>query len=988
MKVLVLAFPTTERTQLMENLRAWGARELVPADSWGDFMKLAISERPDWCLLSLECLVASGKEALTSTEWTLRALKLGAVISVSPAFATVQYEVEASTEFELFVPEPIDVAVLAPLVAQLTGMTLTPPGDSEDAKPELTATPATSELSWTEELAADLDFELGDDSPLEFMDFPLTGSSPVVQPSAASSESVVAGAPSEAGFEQGQAARVTGIATESTGRDGAASTPLDMSVTRRMSALNAALLNEASRSYRQQIYRESERLPAPLLDRRPSRSGDGESQSVSEDARMVQADPAERVPEGASASPGNLETAESFSQVDGAGEVSGTDANASSGFGSSDSSGVDVEPYTAGPAAQEPSAPTGAEHGGVGEARRIPRTHLVTLTGVRGGILQGVKLPKILFGLFTTQATGRLRIVQDNLQRDVLLLNGAIGRIAADPTLCDESRLLGTFSWETGTYIFEEDGFDASTFESFGDPLDVIYRGIATRLSIDNVMKPLTPYLRSFPVCTTAMHWIEAVPSLQRVSATLNALCGVLPLERAIVSIGDAADDVLRRAYFGWLTGSLMFEANPNTERVPVQFTTDFMNEDPDQLANVRRMADTMARKRRVTQSFQSVNVAAPNSPGLLSPEPVVLDPAVEQAARELNGLLRGFANRPPHAALGLEPGCGLTALSSRYYEMVRLYHPDRYAKGYSDDVRALAQRVFLEIRVAHERAQIEEEAGIRTAGQAVSTPGSGFSSAGLGPTGVYQAVAPGAPSTVPADGPSAGTGQTRKVSDVLERVRARHASSMTGTFNTPVVTPPSGPSVSKAQTASVPINEFGNAPPSVRKIATLNSRPTVSTPAVMSPYAGVAPEQLFRNAKRALVAGANSKALELLDAAKERGISGPSFDAHELYLRYSLQELSAVRVLPLLEELTKSVEQPAELSQVLVLLGHVLRMEERMEKALEYYSKALDADKLNEEAIRWARHLRSRTEKSAGSGQGFLNKILNGKITLSPTKK
>ncbi|MBU6159773.1 MAG: hypothetical protein KGO50_01520 [Myxococcales bacterium] len=987
MKVLVLAFPSTERTQLMENLRAWGAREPVPADSWGDFMKLAISERPDWCLLSLECLVASGNEALNSTEWTLRALKLGAVISVSPAFATVQYEVEASTEFELFVAEPIDMAVLAPLVAQLTGVTLTPPVGRVSTS-ELTAAPVTSELSWTEELAADLDSELGDDSPLEFMDFPLTGSSPVVEPTETSSERHLAGAPSQVVLEQGQSTRLTGAAPESAGHQPAASVPSEMSVTRRMSAVNASLLHAASRANPQQNHREPERLPAPLLDRRPSRSTDDESRSLSEEARLIQAAPAERVLEGAPAAQGSFESVETVGAIGASVALSGAVADASSGFTSSDYAGVDVEPDPTGPASEALPSPTEVAPGGVDVARQAHRAHLVTLTGVRGGVLQGVKLPKILFGLFTTQATGRLRIVQDNLQRDVLLLNGAIGRIAADPTLCDEPRLLGTFSWDTGTYIFEECGFNVSSFESFGDPLDVIYRGIATRLSIDNVMKPLTPYLRSFPVCTTAMQWIEAVPSLQRVSATLNALSGVLPLERAIVSIGDSADDVMRRAYFGWLTGSMIFEPSPNAERVPVQFTTDFMNEDPDQLANVRRMADTMARKRRSTQSLHSVSVASPSSAGPSAAGPVVLDPAIEQAARELNGLLRGFANRPPHAALGLEPGCGLTALSSRYYELVRLYHPDRYAKGYSDDVRALAQRVFLEIRVAHERAQLEEEAGIRTAGQAVSTQSSGFSSAGSGPTGVYQAVATPAPSTVAADATNAGVGQTRKVSDVLERVRARHASSMTGPFNTPGLTPPSAPSVSKAPTGGAPINEFGSAPQSVRKIATLNSRPTISTPAVMSPYAGVAPEQLFRNAKRALVAGANSKALELLDAAKDRGINGPSFDAHELYLRYSLQELSAVRVLPLLEELTKAVEQPAELSQVLVLLGHVLRMEERTEKAIEYYSKALDADKLNEEAIRWVRHLRSRTEKAAGSGQGFLNKILNGKITLSPTKK
>ena len=987
MKVLVLAFPTAERTQLIENLRAWGARELVPADSWGDFMKLAISERPDWCLLSLQCLVASGKEALVSTEWTLKALNRSAIISVSPAFANVQYEVEASTEFELFLPEPIDMEVLAPLVAQLTGVPLTPPVDKQSTS-EFTAAPATHEFNWTDELAADLDSELGDGSSLEFMDFPLTGSRPVMEATGSSSGISVSGFQSQVGIAPDQSPALTDMAAESVGLDASVQAPSDMSATRRMSSVNVSLLNEVSRSPQPQINREPERLPAPLLDRRAPRSADSDSQGAVEGAQIMLDEDAAKVSRREYSLSGNFEIVEDFSPPGVSGEWSGAVTNPSHGFRASDSPPVVAGPDPAVPAQHASPSPSAADSSGLGVAAEPPRVHLVTLTGVRAGVLQGVKIPKILFGLYTTQATGRLRIVQDNLQCDVLLLKGSLGRATADTTLCDEARLWGTFGWETGTYIFEDDGFDASTFQSFGHPLDVIYRGIATRLSVDTVMKPLAPYLRSFPVCTTALHWIDAVPSLQRVSATLNALCGVLPLERAIVSVGDSADDVLRRAYFGWLTGSLIFESSPNPERVAVQFTSDFMHEDPNQLADVRRMADTMSRKRRSTQSFHNLNVASQSGFGQSAPEPVAVDPAVEQAARELNGLLRGFANRPPHAALGLEHGCGLTAISSRYYELVRLYHPDRYAKGYSDDIRALAQRVFLEIRVAHERAQMEEEAGIRTAANGTSSPGSKFSGAGGGPGAVIQAEVRTTPSPMPADATNASVGQTRKVSEVLERVRARHASTMTGAFNTPTFIPPSGASASRVATASVPANDFASSPPSIRKIATLNSRPTVSTPAVMSPYAGVAPEQLFRNAKRALVAGANSKALELLDAAKERGVTGSSIDAHELYLRYSLQELSAVRVLPLLEELAKSVEQPAELSQVLVLLGHVLRMEERSEKALDYYSKALDADKVNEEAIRWARHLRSRTEKSAGSGQGFLNKILNGKITLSPTKK
>lgn len=985
MKVLVLAFPTAERAQLLGDLRAWGVAELVQADSWGDFMKLAISERPDWCLLSLQCLVASGKESLVSTEWTLKALNRSAIISVSAAVATVQYEVEASTEFELFLPEPVDLAVLAPLVAQLTGVQLTPPGGTHPPMSESPAPSSPLEFNWTDELAADLDSELGDDSPLDFMDFPLTGSHPALHPTGSSSGISVSDSQFEAGISSVQSSAMPDPVPDGLGVGASASVPTDMSVTRRMSALNAGLVSEASRTYPQHTYREPERLPAPLIDRRPARRSDSDGQSKAEAARMTAVEEAESVADKLPAGLKNSGVAADSSPLEVSADWSGVVTIPSPEFSSSDDQAVDADPEPSVPAPPSPSATASSGSGVVSEA---PRMHLVTLTGVRAGVLQSVKIPKILFGLYATQATGRLRIVQESLQCDVLLLKGSLGRIAADTTLCDEARLWGTFGWETGTYIFEEDAFDASTFQPFGHPLDVIYRGIATRLSIDTVMKPLALYLRSFPVCTTALHWIEEVPSLQRVSATLNALAGVLPLERAIVSVGDSADDVLRRAYFGWLTGSLIFEASPHPGRVSVQFTSDFMNEDPDQLADVRRMADTMARKRRPTQSFQSLQVPSSSAPGQLASEPVAMDPAVEQAARELNSLLRGFANRPPHSALGLEYGCGLTAISSRYYELVRLYHPDRYAKGYSDDIRALAQRVFLEIRAAHERAQSEEEAGTRTAGQGTSANGQGSSGAGSSPVRVPQAGARSTPTGMPAEALNASVGQTRKVSEVLERVRARHASAMTGTFNTPAFTPPSGTSAGRVPTASVPSNDFASGPPSVRKIATLNSRATVSTPAVVSPYAGVAPEQLFRNAKRALVAGANSKALELLDAAKERGVSGPGIDAHELYLRYSLQELSAVRVLPLLEEHAKSVEQPAELSQVLVLLGHVLRMEERSEKALEYYSKALDADKVNEEAIRWARHLRSRTEKSAGSGQGFLNKILNGKITISPTKK
>jgi hypothetical protein len=999
-KVLVLAFPTAERAHLIDNLRAWGVSDTVLADSWGDFMKLAIRERPDCCLLALECLMESGREALTSTEWTLKALNVGGVISVPAALANAQYEVEAATEFELFVPAPVEMARLAPMIAQLTGVQLRPPAPVMAPVSAWTDTPTGSDLNWTDELAADLDSEFGESGSTDFLDFPITGSNPVFTQGASIPRPIVANGNSAAASSDSGSSATRATPPQAALLGPSSGRSAEMTVTREVAAFDPSLFNDVPSSFRQQIYREPERLPAPLIDRIPLRSeelpvANAAARPASEGTR--ERERPENLLMRAPALSGGYPNVEEPNDSGIPEEWSNSSTTASSGFRSADD--VVVESPLAPPRGQpEPTLPPGAHISDMGTVYQPPPVHMVTLSGIRGGVLHGVKIPKVLFGLYTTQATGRLRIMQDNLQRDVLVLTGTFGRNLTDTTLSDEARLLGAFGWETGTYIFEEESFDTASFQSFGHPLDVIYRGISTRLSVDTVMKPLTQYLRSFPVCTTALHWIEEVPSLQRVSATLLALANVLPLERAIVSVGDSADDVLRRAYFGWLTGALMFEESPNPDRVAVQFASDFMNEDPEQLASVRRLADTMARKRKTTQSYNNLIGLSRSAPGQPAPEPVMIDPAVEQAVRELNGLLSGFANRPPHAALGLEPGCGLTALSARYYELVRLYHPDRYAKGYNDDVRALAQRVFLEIRVAHERGQMEEEAGIRTAGQGGTSPGSRSSSSemGIGSVGAFQPV-PTNPGT--SAGSPAGAGQVRKVSDVLERVRARHATLVSGPSTVPTVGQSSRPAthagasagsatVSSGSSAGNQASDFASGPPSVRKVTTLTSRPTATAQPIASPYAGIAPEQLFRNAKRALVAGANAKALELLDAAKERGVTGPSVDAHEHYLRYSLQELSAVRVLPLLEELAKSVGQEAEVSQVYVLLGHVLRMEERLEKALEYYSKALDADKLNEEAIRWARHLRSRSEKTAGSGQGFLNKILNAKLSLSPTKK
>lgn len=147
-----------------------------------------------------------------------------------------------------------------------------------------------------------------------------------------------------------------------------------------------------------------------------------------------------------------------------------------------------------------------------------------------------------------------------------------------------------------------------------------------------------------------------------------------------------------------------------------------------------------------------------------------------------------------------------------------------------------------------------------------------------------------------------------------------------------------------------------------------------------------MSPDTLFRNAKRALVAGATAKALELVEQTMRAGLDTASVVAHEKYLRYALQEVAADAILPDLQRALAGLEgNLPERAQVHVLIGHVYRTEEMIDEAINSYTKAVADDKLNEEANRWARYLRGRAERQEG---GFFNRLLTSRLAISPGKK
>jgi hypothetical protein len=930
LKALILAESDNLQWQLVRQLEELGFGSVIAADDWQGFMKAVVAEKPQLVMLSIRSLRLAGEEATKPLEWTLRALELPTLILVEPGEQATRYSLEAHSEYDHYIDVPTRVSELhAQIASMVSDASLRAPA-AKAGGDDYADDPA-----WGDELAAAIADEMGGMDDFDaFMDFPITDSVPELGESEVDQMGTTRFAPSAPpGDESSNPLRVTApraVASDVPFNDSLERPPtsrghrtmdnpvvpehMDTSgtggrptVENDVSAPGSGFDGRRAVSEpRQQIYRTAERLPLESQQRIPVRR----DASVSSDNRVT--------------APNSSIT-------------------------------------------QDPEVAATRQVDAVSEDAVVLDIAKVTLSGIRAGLISGIRVPKVLFGLVSNRATGRLALTQDALQREVLLYRGAIGRVGSDPSLADVNRLLSTFAWETGSYLFDDEPVDPNAFESFGDPMELIWKGIESRLSVDNVMRPLTPYFRSYPVRTTATRMFERSDLLRPVSAAMERLHGERILEQAIVNTGEPPDRSLRMAYFGWMSGALVFNTVPHPDMVVVEYSTDFHSADAEQIENVRRLTDTMTRKRR--GSSPSMNLRSGSSNFGSQPDQHAEAPHIKQAREQLERLLHQLTTKPPLHAMGLRAGCGLSEVTSRYYELARQYHPDRFARGYDERVGELAQKVFIEIRTVYDRAQQDEERGTvhaPTAAQSVRTTGS---------SPAVSAAHNGSPQGV------------RKVSDILERVRARHA---TNSGDSPIVDriaspPPRPPQQSRPATAAAPssnaISDFSRSGhgTSSRKIPTLSNATGI--------HGTVAsPETLFRNAKRALVAGATAKALELVEQSMRAGLGSPSVIAHEKYLRYALQELSAEAILLDLERAAGGLEaQLPERAQIYVLMGHVYRTEELVEDAIKYYVKAVADDKLNEEANRWARYLRGRAERQEG---GFFNKLLSSRLAISPGKK
>ncbi|MCB9519818.1 MAG: hypothetical protein H6699_02955 [Myxococcales bacterium] len=984
MRLLVLASDGPERTALVTGAAANGATDFTVVSAWDAFMKEFVRARPDCAVLSLDALRGSGPAAVKAADMTLRALSVPAVISLTEHNADERPNIELETEFDHFVVAPVSIAELARAVSHAIGM----------------KTGGWGIVSETVNVAAPTDA-----APVS-APLPAVSPQPSLTPDAVAPETETAGVGVEPGPMSARPSAATFFgpaqADASAARLQQATLQVDAIAEAAAHAFDDAPLSEVMDSllggddlFDSEI-RESTSRGTPIvpLDAVPDdelgESGESdplldsmEAAPVGLDLRPLSANAAAVTAE----SPSHAATAAAVADAVLGTSVETRDANRprtivmmppdsesgeSPALGSSDSEANALSGSGDVPIFRPATDPTGFEatsrpdSGAPARAREV-----ISLPNPNGGSLSDAAVPQVLYALNVLRATGELVLSNSTLERRVVLFSGEPGTVFQVPTPDDESRLLSTFGWTSGSYRFEARAVPEAQFYTFGEPLEFIYRGLHRHLGMNECATALGAQLGRYPAVTDHRARFNRVLGLESLSATLGLVDGARRLDQ-LMGGGVDIEGTLRNFYYAWLTGAVVFSDAPRQGVVPVDIDVVAVASTVASVPIAGRSrsasgahaaigsgahaAVSSGASRAMSGAGARVSVPLPPRPddsvtasgsGATTPAAV---PVSAEANREtferLGKAWERVSSRGGYEVFGLSPGCGVDEVSRRFYELVREFHPDRYAQASNPQIRQLAEKIFVHIRTLQSDLIARERSGAGDPATATTLTDSGVQRRRMR-AGVARAASSGpSPGVRPTSGAEPAVGadlsRNRSVGDALERLRSRAA-----------------------------------------EVGAVSGDHARVDPKLVTSVRRLSPEQMIRNAKAATEQGNFSKARELIEMALARGATGNVVTAYSSFLKYATRESRAADAIEILERLGADEADNFDKSAIFTLAGHVCRLEELNKQAVDFYDRACKALPDNESASRWARHLRKRVQeddKKKPFSSSFLNKLFTNK--------
>ena len=1000
MNLLVLAHAGTDRDLLEAALESSDGQEFEFVDDWETFMSQLVTSRPPVVILAHSTLNQAGDAGMKAADMTLRALNVATVIALSETNKDQRFPLEMETEFEHFVIEPYGPADVRRAICTAMGVStgewpIVGDGDARPAseatrdgapaqasKPtpaEPVAAPQTEtrtvggEVPAPERTTAPQEVATSESPPQEDSVAPPVESAPrpTHRADAPTPLATVEAAEGAAAFfapalDSAELSRVTAD-YETVSKDEDFDNPAVSAV------LNAFFDGN-------QAPEAGDAGDAPSAEEAPSAPAENETGSAPEAPEETKATP----PADAAIAP--PADAERTDDVAAAAQDTAHAEPAEGGDGAPDevATASDDEEDTAGDTKRTPpidsasvsGIPLGARSGSISEdrrevitvarsgsisiERRVPepkRSESTSASDVRvslalpdpnTGDLAAVHLPRVLYALSISRATGELVVRTASLERRFVFLDGEPGSVSQVPTAADENNFLSAFQWTSGTYEFKATEVPKAQFYTFGEPLELIARGIERHFGLNETATALGNYLKEYPVVTDQLSRFARVLGMEGFNETAGSLDGKRTLEELMMTAGAETESVLRRIFFAWLTGVAIFEAEPCDGPAKVTFDVPQVASGgvrPTQLSTERRASVWGVRS-------GSYNAVAEDVSGAYT---VVGDAEAEAEQKEMFERLqekwKAVSSVGGYEAFELRPGCGEDEVNRKFYELVRQFHPDRFARSHNAQIRALAEKLFVHIRRVHSELMAAE---LGDGPAPAAQPVGGRS---------HAARSAPSPASAPAD---AAAGVARR------RQRARELAM-------------SGASVrSKLAASSTQNRRFTRTRRELGESG--ESSPTVGDSrggrqATMSNMRRMKPDQLFRNARAATEQGNFTKALDLLELAVARGQTGDFVDAYHEFLRYTQEEVDADDAIERLNEIIGTLEDgdPEDFSMVLTLVGHTYRLEELPDDARKYYKRASRAWSSNESASRWLRHLNKRAgdgDKKGPFSSAFLNKL------------
>jgi hypothetical protein len=289
------------------------------------------------------------------------------------------------------------------------------------------------------------------------------------------------------------------------------------------------------------------------------------------------------------------------------------------------------------------------------------------------GDLSKVGLGRVLYSLYVRNFTGTLVLRTEQRERSFMVKEGEVGGAESE-----RAGFLAVFSWMGGSYEAKA-GVVPAHFVSFGPALRVIYEGYARFISLNHAATRLAECDGRFPLVTRFLddrrEALAGLETLQRFCALCN---GTNAWNKIIATSWRDIQEMLKVACYALDTDLVVLEAKPVTKEVArVQYTT----------------RSTLGLRPRNEAGAPLSRAARPRS----SSNRVVVPEA--QSVGQLRSLLQSMERKSPSEIFNLQPGCGGDAVRARFYEKVKIHHPDVHGGSSGSELRSLAEEVFLKIK-------------------------------------------------------------------------------------------------------------------------------------------------------------------------------------------------------------------------------------------------------------------------------------------------